>query len=151
MIHYQDCLATAPLPSLLPTHPTLPLPVHPTTCNEDICGICNKGVHTDHKAIMCNCCNKWIHIECNKMSVIQYEHHQINPEEDFFCKKCCKCKICHKTIAKNHKKLKCNVCEELLHIKCNKLSPCDFKNMNNDEQKMFFVLSAQQTFSLSQI
>ena len=75
------------------------------------------------------------------MSVTQYEHHQINPEEDFNCEKCRTCKKCHKKIAKNHKKLCCTVCKQHIHIKCNKLTSKDFANLNsNDKQKLFYCI-----------
>ena len=31
------------------------------------CGICQKAVANNHKAICCDICNKWIHISCNNL------------------------------------------------------------------------------------
>ena len=37
------------------------------------CGICNKSVENNHKAIHCDSCDLWIHIVCNDISDAEYE------------------------------------------------------------------------------
>ena len=43
------------------------------------------------------------------------------------------CGVCKKTIAKNHKAIRCNVCNYKVHIKCNKTDATDFKKMNEED------------------
>ena len=45
------------------------------------------------------------------------------------------CGICNKIIAKNHKYVRCSICNYKLHIKCNKTDYNTYKKMNkNDKQ-----------------
>ena len=41
------------------------------------CGICNKTVKSNHKAIQCDSCDLWIHIGCNDILDAEYEHLKI--------------------------------------------------------------------------
>ena len=41
------------------------------------------------------------------------------------------CRACKRTIAKNHRKLKCTTCNYRIHIKCNKTEPNDYNNSPN--------------------
>ena len=92
------------------------------------CNICSIEVLQHDSAIRCDKCRCWYHIKCAGISLIQYEHYQINHEEVFHCKSCRTCNVCQKTIAKNHKKLSCSVCEKVTHIKCNLYSVKDYEN-----------------------
>ena len=92
----------------------------------DNCKLCNIKIPKDEKAIRCDKCKHWFHIKCIGMALIQYEHYQINYEEIFLCKSCRKCNICDKTIAKNHRKLSCSLCDKDVHIKCNTYSVKDY-------------------------
>ena len=106
-----------------------PIPPQPLDPIDDFCGICNTEVKNADKALICDRCNKWIHTKtkCNKLTKKEYQHHALNPEAPFECKKCRQCGLCHKTIAKNHKFLNCTECNSKVHIKCNKLTENDQK------------------------
>ena len=54
------------------------------------CGICNKKVAKNHKAIQCDICDKWIHIKCNLLKKSDYAHFQNpdNEQEQFICINC---------------------------------------------------------------
>ena len=39
------------------------------------------------------------------------------------------CPVCIRTIAKNHRRVKCDQCERKLHIKCERISVKIYKNM----------------------
>ena len=84
------------------SHPLSPPSLLSTgTISDDFCGICTQIVKADDKALMCDICDNWIHAKCDKMSDIQYEHHEINYEDIFRCRKCRTCGICNKIIASN--------------------------------------------------
>jgi len=51
------------------------------------CGVCNRTVAINHRAIECNICFEWIHIKCNKFNQKDYEFYQNNTNEKFFCLK----------------------------------------------------------------
>ena len=40
----------------------------PRSCVKFFCGICNKSVKDNQKAIQCDSCDLWIHIVCNDIS-----------------------------------------------------------------------------------
>ena len=51
------------------------------------CGICNKSVKNNHKAIQCDSCDLWIHIVCNDISDAEYEC--LKTEDDpWYCLVC---------------------------------------------------------------
>ena len=61
------------------------------------CGICQKNVNNNQKAIECTLCKYWIHIKCNGTTDIEYNNmmdlnSQLTDEEietnDWFCNKC---------------------------------------------------------------
>ena len=78
-------------------------------------------------ALICDKCEKWVHAKCTKMSDIRYEHHEINLEDIFECRKCRTCGICDKVIALNHKFIECNSCMNYVHIKGNNLMQSNTK------------------------
>ena len=61
------------------------------------CGICQKNVNSNQKAILCTNCDHWIHIKCNGTSLIEY-YHMIDDNfslseididnKEWFCIKC---------------------------------------------------------------
>ena len=51
------------------------------------CGICEKPVAKNHKAIQCDKCKLWVHIKCNKINVQTYNL-LINDESTWYCLKC---------------------------------------------------------------
>ena len=117
-----------PNPSLIPFPPASQVASLENNVSNDSCGVCFSIVKDDQKAVCCDRCGKWLHIKCTRMSVIQYEHYQINPEQYFECKTCRTCGVCEKAIAVNHKKIECNLCLKYVHIKCNKFDESAFKH-----------------------
>ena len=121
------------------------------------CNICYKTIAKDHKIIHCQNCNSKVHINCNKTDIKSYNKLKRDnlPQMCFPCQslklpfqnltdtqfsaenkgitftnntipKTC-CGICTKTIAKNHRNIKCQTCNCLVHIKCNQT---DVKSYN---------------------
>ena len=90
------------------------------------CVLCLKIVTDEQRAILCDKCLRWVHTKCQHISNIEYENYVINHELKFECKICKTCVVCHKTIAKNHKKLECSCCKKNVHIKCNRLNATDY-------------------------
>ena len=43
------------------------------------------------------------------------------------------CGVCEKTIAKNHRAIRCSLCNYKVHIKCNKTDAGDFKDIDDDD------------------
>ena len=71
-------------PSHRPDRPTLHLLILTLLISGDIetnpgpvrcpCGICNRAVASNHRAVCCDDCNSWIHIKCANISPEHYEH-----------------------------------------------------------------------------
>ena len=108
--------------------------------HDDLCGICNKIVKDDQKAFICDQCDNWIHIQCSNISVLQYEHYQINHEQELRCKKCRSCGVCDKVIATNHKHLECYLCTKSIHIRCNKFDEKTFKRFKENKEHIFYCI-----------
>ena len=105
-----------------------------------MCGICQKEVKNNDKAIECNKCQSWIHIKCNKLTIKQYKHFQNNQEETFECKNCTKCQVCNKTVAANHRAIECSICLKWIHIKCYKLDQKDYNTFQTNEDTHFYCI-----------
>ena len=118
----------------------------PCTIKNTKCSICKHKVSSNHRHIECTKCLRKIHIKCNNTDAQVYNKLQSNK---ILCLNCkpdnfpfhnlsdvqflaanmidpiindhpkIKCFECTKTIAKNHRKLKCNFCHNHFHIKCN--------------------------------
>ena len=97
------------------------------------------NVKWNDRGILCNKCHKWVHIKCSNISIIKYEHYQINHEEIFECKNCKICGICDKGIASNHKKLNCRICMNYVHIKCNKFDKADYEYYQKKDDEFFCI------------
>ena len=39
------------------------------------CGVCNRSVRANDKALLCDTCGKWFHIECTRVSPDDYDHY----------------------------------------------------------------------------
>ena len=52
------------------------------------CGIGDKAVKTNHKAIQCDLCNKWVHIKCNRIDPKSYLI--VSKDECWYCLNCSK-------------------------------------------------------------
>ena len=135
---YRTDVTLTPTFSAFPSHhsPTLCAPsLSPPECTyrKDDCNICKKLVKNTDKGIQCDNCDEWIHTKCEKISENQYEIYNIDPEKVFICKKCRKCNVCERTIATNHKRLKCNTCLKFIHPKCNKMNEKEYKIAKDNE------------------
>ena len=103
------------------------------------CAVCTKTIAKNHRKIHCETCNCQVHIKCNLTDVSSYNKIikgnlpqkciKCEPSQAKVKPKCCKC---HKKIAENHKKLKCNTCKSFLHIKCNKTDPKSYEKIIKD-------------------
>ena len=61
----------------------------------------SKAVGAGHRAIECEICNTWIHLKCNKFDKTDYKSYQDNPDQTFFCIKCCADNIAFSTLNDN--------------------------------------------------
>ena len=59
------------------------------------CGLCEKPVAKNQKAIVCDLCNKWVHCRCNNVPLSEYynlidnaNNESINVKETWICIKC---------------------------------------------------------------
>ena len=57
----------------------------------------------------------------------------VNPNSDPTTKR--DCPSCSRTVARNHRALDCNLCRGTFHIKCGKVTPTEFKQMQKSKQK----------------
>ena len=105
----------------------------------ELCGICQKEVKDNQRALACDECDKWTHTTCNNISVKQYVHYQNNVNEPSECKNCSKCNICSGTVAINHHGIKCVICSKLVHLKCNKLDKKDYVSYQTQEIDFFCI------------
>ena len=121
------------------------------TCRSNECGLCDKIIDIHHKALKCNECLKWVHVKCTNISNIKYENYQINPEMKFQCRSCKSCGICKKTIAINHRKLKCDVCCSYIHMKCNKFEEKDYNYYKSNNDPFFCVQCLKDNLPLTSI
>ena len=126
--------------------------------SKSCCGICTRTIAKNHRSILCQNCNTRVHITCNQTDAKTYEkinidkitqtclkcltenlpyqnlidtqfraeNHDISMPSSVLSKP--QCKICTKTIAKNHRKISCQLCSSYVHIKCNQT---DVKTYNN--------------------
>ena len=113
------------------------------------CEICTRSVAINHRSILCQVCNKHVHIKCNQTDAKTFENINRNkiPQTCLKCQVKIlpfqdlsdtqfsaenqnlilppsiagkpQCKICTKTIAKNHRKISCQACSSDVHFKCN--------------------------------
>ena len=45
------------------------------------------------------------------------------------------CGICDKAVAKNHNAIQCDICHNIIHIRCNKLDKKDYQMYQNNKKK----------------
>ena len=129
---------------------TLSLPTSPPpsssleSISDDCCGICTLLVTDDAKALICDICEKWIHAKCDRMPDITYEHHEINHEAIFICRKCRTCGICDRIIASNQNYIYCDNCTSLIHVKCNMFDNKQYDKYVKDENPTFCLQCNQE-------
>ena len=51
------------------------------------CGICEKSVKSNHKAVQCDICNLWSHTKCNNISRNEYSLLETS-DKKWACVKC---------------------------------------------------------------
>ena len=61
-------------------------PYSPRT--SEVCGICQKIINKNHRAIQCSLCKNWIHLKCNKLDKNDFEFFQNHIQEEFYCIAC---------------------------------------------------------------
>ena len=61
------------------------------------------------------------------------------------------CKICSKSVAKNHQAICCDLCKIWVHTKCNKINAATYNMLLNDETKWFCIECSKETFSFSSL
>ncbi len=54
------------------------------------CGVCQRPVASNHRALLCDSCESWIHIKCGGVTPTQYRNYQENQDnqEPWSCQKC---------------------------------------------------------------
>ena len=147
-IHTTDACLLPTFSAPLPSSPSLPSPALPI--NNEHCNICQKNVKDTEKGIQCDSCDEWVHTKCEKIPDLEYYTYIIEQDKQFICKKCRKCNICDKTIAKNHKKLKCQCCLQFIHpITCNKMNDRQYKSalVNPDDFECRICFASKFPFS----
>ena len=116
------------------------------------CGVCKKNIAKNHRNIKCKSCNMQVHIKCNNTNVKTFNK-IIKENLPQFCKNCqpaddttqiskISCGVCTKTIAKNHRRIQCNLCNSSVHIKCNKTDPKTYNDIIKEKQ-MVICLNCQ--------
>ena len=68
------------------------------------CGVCNKSVNKNHRALQCDICSKWIHIKCNLLNKTNYSLLE-NSTEPWFCINCINHNIPYSNIPNNELEL----------------------------------------------
>ena len=61
------------------------------------------------------------------------------------------CKICSKSVVKNHKAICCDLCHIWVHTKCNKIIAATYKMLQNDETKWFCIECPKEIFPFSSL
>ena len=56
--------------------------------SSDFCGLCDKIVRNNHRAIKCDICEKWIHAKCNHINKTRYETFIETADLKWNCFKC---------------------------------------------------------------
>ena len=58
-----------------------------TNAANNPCGICDKNIHGNQRAIFCDNCNFYVHIKCNDISAAEYKELEKEPDDvSWFCK-----------------------------------------------------------------
>ena len=87
----------------------------------------------------CKKCSKLAHTNCDKTTKSEISYFIDNPD-DFVCKSCSTCRICNKYVASNHRGIECNICNNWIYAKCNRLDIKDYDNFQTDESLKFICM-----------
>ena len=124
--------------------------------NRKNCTICTRTIATNHRTINCISCHTQIHIKCNHTDIKNFNKiiKQNIPQVCFKCesqnlpfsnlsnnqfpltlqiKSEKSCKICKRTIAKNHRFINCQKCNAKVHIKCNQTDDMAYNKITQDK------------------
>lgn len=87
------------------------------------CGVCQRNVGSDDKALQCDRYDLWIHCSCNGVKDEAYALLQKN-SDDWFCKNCVvlSCGKCEEPITDNNT-INCEKCNIRIHVNCAAASP----------------------------
>ena len=95
------------------------------------CGICNKSVMNNQKAIECDTCGKWIHIKCNGTSNDKYEELKLLNE---------RAETDPNVIPENWWCLRCKIKFRCDNVPFMFQDNTDLENLNNTDSNMFFEM-----------
>ena len=125
--------------------------------NSNACKKCNKTIAKNHRTIQCHKCTSIIHIKCNEIDVKTYNKIKSEnlPQLCYQCKILpvpnpkFKCPVCNRTIAKNHRFIKCNLCFNKVHIRCNGTDELTYNALEKDHHStiIIFPFKILQTYN----
>ena len=126
---------------------------HPptVTVDESHCYICKNEVKWSENGIQCDKCDMWVHTKCEKIPDHLYEEYNLNEEKEFLCKKCRNCSKCNLTIARNHRKLECSICQKFIHKNCSKLNDRQFNYAKKNEVEFECITCFAKKFPFSDL
>ena len=140
------------------------------------CSECKKTIAKNHRYINCQSCKSDVHITCNQTDAKTYNK-IINEKGSISCIKCqsnipfknltdteffalnntfieppiacnrVKCSVCNKTIAKNHRNIKCQSCNSQVHINCNKTDVKTYNKIIKENLPQFCFECDEKTCS----
>ena len=115
------------------------------------CLFCKKTIAKNHRKIECHFCNNYCHLKCNGTDTKTYNN-ILKQKHLPVCLNChplykhshylpeispvqirVTCNVCNKTISSNHRRIHCSCCDQQSHIKCNKIDPKLFEQINKNK------------------
>lgn len=107
------------------------------------CGLCDKPVAKNHRAVLCNTCSKWSHIKCSGISLEEYKKLQIsNATEKWYCSSCLtkdECPICELHVSDNHRGILCENCDKWYHTRCCGISNKQYKSLQCSSPNVVWI------------
>ena len=61
------------------------------------------------------------------------------------------CKICCKSVATNHKSIKCDKCDIWIHIECNRINKQTYEMLKKDNSQWFCIVCMKELFPFSNL
>ena len=105
-----------------------------------------------NRALTCDSCNRRIHIKCGQVTPKRYAQLQQLDEFEWSCPECClvssvpapsflsvnnchfvhpSCETCSRTIASNHRSLRCASCSNWYHMNCAAVKPAEYGQLGS--------------------
>ena len=56
------------------------------------------------------------------------------------------CKICNRSVAKNHQSVQCDACDTWVHRECNKINKQTYKLLQNEKNTKWFCIICSKEF-----